>query len=376
MNIPLLTNAKNLAGKRVLLRLDLNLPVGRGSAGEHHRIEAVLPTIEYLKKEGVSEIVIVSHHSDKGQSLKPVSILLEKIIPNRFIANIFDSEEFVRARESGAKILLCENLRFWEGEKKNDADFARELAALGDVYVNEAFSASHRAHASIVGLPALLPAYAGLLFTREIQELSRAFKPEHPFLFVLGGAKLETKIPLVEKFLSLADSIFLGGAVANVFFRALGLEIGKSVAGEPPAFLGKILESGKIILPKDVVVKNTDGAFVKMAADVSPEDMILDVGPEASTSLAEHAKKARFVLWNGPLGDYLKPGFEKASVAFANAVAESGAFSVVGGGDTVALIGECKLGDSFGFISSGGGAMLEFLAEGTSPGIEALKSSF
>ncbi len=375
MNLPLLKDAKNITGKRVLLRLDLNVPIlGTGVAEEHSRLEGILPTLAYLEKEGAKEIVILSHHSERGQSLKPISAVFKKKVPHHFIADVLSDEEFAHAREGGARVFLCENLRLWEGEKKNDREFAERLAARGDFYVNEAFSVSHRAHASIVGLPALLPSYAGLLFEQEVRELSRTWKPERPFLFVLGGAKPETKIPLIEKFLPLADNIFLGGVVANIFFKELGWEIGESVGDGASLRIRKILDSGKILLPKDVMVKNNEGVFVKNLADVSAEDAILDVGPETSAMLAELAKKARFILWNGPLGDYLKPGFEKASVAFAKAVSESPAFSIVGGGDTEVLIEKEKLSDSFGFVSSGGGAMLEFLAQGTLPGIEALKA--
>ncbi len=377
MNLPFLIDAKGIAGKRVVARLDVNIPISSaGVLKEHRRIDAIVPTLGYLEKEGVKEIVILSHHSSDKQSLQPISVFLQKRIPHHFIKDIFSDEEFARARESGAKVFLCENLRLWEGEKKNDAEFAKRLATFGDVYVNEAFSASHREHASIVSLPALLPSYAGLLFAREIEELSRAWKPEHPFLFVLGGAKPETKIPLIERFLPLADTIFLGGIVANIFFKELGWEIGKSAVNGGSSGVRKILDSGKIILPKDVVVKNFDGVFVKKLPDISPEDMILDAGPDASAELANLAHEARFVLWNGPLGDYVQPGFEKASTVFAKAVAGSPAFSIVGGGDTVALIEEQHMGTSFGFISSGGGAMLEYLAKGTLPGIEALKKSF
>lgn len=374
MNILLLKNAKDLRGKRILLRLDLNIPVQDGVLKDGYRIESVLPTLEFLKTAGVSRIVILSHHSDKKQSLKPMSRFLGNTIRNRFVVDIFDGESF--SNEEGASpIFVCENLRFWKGEEENDVVFAKHLASLGDIYINDAFSASHRAHASIVGIPKLIPAYAGPFFEREMTELSRAFAPERPFLLVLGGAKPETKMPLIDEFIDATDSIFIGGAVANIFFRELGYEIGRSVAGETPKNLKKIIDSGKLVLPGDVVVKNEEGVFVKTLQEISSDDMILDAGPETMENLGESVKKSRFILWNGPLGDYTKPGFEKASITLAEAIKESDARSIAGGGDTVALLHEHNLISAISFVSSAGGAMLEFLAKKTLPGIEALKKS-
>ncbi|MBI1998947.1 MAG: phosphoglycerate kinase [Parcubacteria group bacterium] len=372
MELPLLTHAIDLKNKRILLRLDLNIPIEDGLLKDAYRIEAILPTLQFLKEAGVSRVVILSHHSDKKQSLKPVSRFLGKTIPHQFVPDIFADGAFVNGEEDPA-IFMCENLRFWKGEEDNDPEFAGRLASQGDVYVNDAFSASHRAHASVVGLPALLPAYAGPFFAREVEELSRAWKPEHPFLLILGGAKPETKMPLVEEFLAAADSIFIGGAVANIFFRELGYEIGRSVAGKTPVNLKKILDSGKLILPGDVMVKSDDGVFVKTLQDISPDDMILDAGPETMENLKKSVGKSRFVLWNGPLGDYMKPGFEKASIVLAEAIKESPAWSIAGGGDTAALLREHHLTDAVRFVSSAGGAMLEFLGKKTLPGIEALK---
>ncbi len=374
MNLPLLKNATGLKGKRVLLRLDFNIPVIDGILKDAYRIEEILPTLRFLKEAGASRVVILSHHSDKKQSLKPMARFLGKTTPNRFVPDIFDDSVFAGDEGDAPAVFVCENLRFWKGEEDNDPEFAGRLASQGDIYVNDAFSASHRAHASIVGLPRLLPAYAGPFFAREAEELSRAWKPEHPFLLILGGAKPETKMPLIEEFLTTADTIFIGGAIANIFFRELGYEIGRSIAGKTPQNLKKILDSGKLILPGDVMVKNDDGVFVKVLQDVSPADMILDAGPETMEKLKKTVKKNSFILWNGPLGDYMKSGFEKASIALAEAIKESPAWSIAGGGDTAALLHEHHLSDAVRFISSAGGAMLEFLGKKTLPGIEALKA--
>lgn len=374
MKIPLLKDAKNLKGKRVLLRVDLNIPVENGAPKDDYRILKILPTIEYLKKQ-CKEVIVLSHHSDAKQSLELIYKELNTKVSNYFIRDIFNDDEFVTARKSGEKVFVCENIRFWEGEKENDSQFTENLSLLGDVYVNDAFSVSHRKHSSIVGLPSKLPSYAGFFFEKEVQELSRAFHPEHPFLFVLGGAKPETKIPLIEKFLESADKIFVGGALVDAFFRECGYEIGNAVAERIPVDIGKLLGSKKIVLPKDIVVKNEDGIFTKKIADISAGDDMLDIGPETISELKDLVNSSRFILWNGPLGDYLKPGLERSSVLFAKAVKESNAKSIAGGGDTVTLLRENNLGDSFGFLSSGGGAMLMFLAAKTLPGIEALETA-
>lgn len=372
MGIPFLKNTKDLKGKRILLRLDFNIPIKDGVLQDAYRIEAVAPTLQFLKEAGVARVIILSHHSDKKQSLKPMARFLGKTVQNRFVADIFNGGAF--SNEEGAPLVFVfENLRFWEGEEENDPEFAKHLASLGDVYINDAFSASHRAHASIVGIPKLIPAYAGPFFEREMEELSRVFAPEHPFLLILGGAKPKTKMPLVKEFLSVADTIFIGGAIANIFFRELGYEIGRSVAGETPKNIRELIDSGKIMLPVDVMAKNEDGVFVKTLQEVSAGDIILDAGPETVRKLGETIRESRFILWNGPLGDYTKPGFEKASIALAKAIQESGIKSVVGGGDTVALLRKHHLGNAPGFVSSAGGAMLEFLAKKTLPGIEALR---
>lgn len=376
MNPPLLKDVKNLKGKRILLRLDFNIPVKDGALQDAYRIEAVLPTLQFLKEAGVARVIILSHHSDKKQSLKPVARFLGKIILNKFAADIFDDSAFLSGGDEGFPVFVCENLRFWDGEESNDALFTKRLASLGDIYINDAFSASHRAHASIVGLPVLLPSYAGPFFEREMSELSRAFTPEHPFLLILGGAKPKTKMPLITEFLEKADTIFIGGAIANIFFRELGYEIGCSVAGETPKNLKKLIDSGKVMLPVDVMVKNEDGVFVKTLQEISAGDMILDAGPETMRKLGGIVRGSGFILWNGPLGDYTKSGFEKASITLAELIKESGVRSVAGGGDTVTLLRERHLADAISFVSSAGGAMLEFLAKKTLPGIEALKNSW
>jgi phosphoglycerate kinase len=328
----------NLKGKRVLLRADFNVPIKNGKIVDDFRIRRTLPTINFLRKKG-ARVAIISHLTDgKNKSLKPVAEYLSKRV--------------------GGEVTLLENIRNYQGEEKNDAQFAKQLAKFGDIYVNDAFSASHRKHASIVGIPKYLPSYTGLLFEEEYKNLSRALKPKHPFLFILGGIKFGTKLPVLEKFVKIADKIFVGGALANNFFWASKIDIGESII-DKNVDIKKFLRNPKIILPIDVKRKN--GA-------------ILDIGPLATKELSILIKEAKFVLWNGPLGSFETKGFEKGTLAIARTIARSGVKSVVGGGDTIAAVKKIGI-RKFSFVSTAGGAMLEFLAHGTLPGIEALNKS-
>ncbi|MBI4118070.1 MAG: phosphoglycerate kinase [Parcubacteria group bacterium] len=376
MNIPPLKDISDLKGKRVLLRADFNLPIVGGEVRDDFRLKKALPTIAFLQEKG-AEIIILSHHSDAAQTLHPVARRLNEEFPTYFVEDIYNENEFAKARDIGKRgtkhIIFCENLRKWPGEKGNDPAFAGHLASLGDVYVNDAFSASHRKHASVVLLPTLLPSYAGMLFEAEVEALSRAFTPEHPFLFILGGAKTSTKLPVAVKLLSTADSVFIGGALANTFFKKMGYEIGRSVYEDMDKEVALLLESKKLTLPVDVLVDNEDGIFAKKPDEVLLGDKILDAGPEAVKFLEEEIRKAAFVLWNGPLGAYEEKGFAHTTEVLIQAITKSKAYSVVGGGDTIAVISSMGLEDKFGFLSTAGGAMLVFLSEGTLPGIEALK---
>jgi phosphoglycerate kinase len=338
-----ITEAGDLKDKKVLVRVDWNVPVQDGKVADDFRIRHSLPTIEFLEKEG-AEIIILSHYTGEGNSLAPIVEHAKKYLPKL----VFNGK---------GKLQVLENLRHDPGEKKNSVDFAKKLAKLGDIFVNEAFSASHRDHASIVSLPKLLPSYAGLRLVEEVNELTKAFYPKHPFLFIIGGAKFDTKIPLVKKFLSLADDVFVGGALANDFFRAMGRDIGASVVSDNKLDLADFFNSDKIILPEDTI--DSGGK-------------IMDAGPLSLEKLKEKIEAANLILWNGPLG-HCESGYKVGTHTLAKLIANSGKYSIVGGGDTLAAIEELKLLDRFSFVSTGGGAMLDFLAAGTLPGIEALK---
>lgn len=343
MNIKSIEEAEIVEGTIALVRTDWNVPVKEGKVLDASRIEASAKTINFVLDKG-GKVIVLSHLGDGADSLEPVVEEARKIFAERQVKFVRDpwnisSEDGKKVLENlkSGEIAVMENLRFWM-EKENDDDFAGKLSAFGDIYVNEAFPVSHRAHTSIVKLPKLLPPFAGFRFLEEYEKLSEAFEPQRPFLFILGGAKFETKLPLVEKFLGIADDIFIGGANAL------------------PASGMPLASNSKIIFP---------------VGDVAA----LDANQETIAVLSEKIREAEFVLWNGPLGNYEK-GFVAGTVALSRLLAESEAKVVVGGGDTLALVKKETQDQisSHGFISTAGGAMLDFLANGTLPGIKALKS--
>ncbi len=337
-----ITEEKNLKDKKVLVRVDWSVPMEDGALRNTYQIDQSLSTIRHLRDAG-AKVVILSHAENDTDTLLPVYRYVNGLIPMTF--------------KEPSDLVLMDNLRKDPREKDNDPEFAKELAKLGEIFVNEAFPVSHREHTSIVGLPKLLPSFVGIEFAREIENLSKAFYPKRPFLFILGGAKFETKMPLLEKFVDIADEIFVGGALANDFFRAQGKNVGKSVISGKNFDLTKIFNSGKILLPEDTIEMN---------------DMILDMGPRSLEALKAKINGANLIIWNGPLGHYER-GYKVSTLETAQAMANSGKESIVGGGDTLAAVAELKLFDKFTFVSTGGGAMLDFLSSGTLVGIEALK---
>lgn len=367
-----LQDVKNLEGKKVLLRLDLNVPIVDGKVRDDFRIQKILPTVAYLKKMNAKTIILSHIDGDIKATLMPVAEHLSKFYSlSAFVSKIAEAPAIVSKMKNGETIML-ENIRQDQGEKENSSRLAGFLGSLADIYVNEAFSVSHREHASVVGVPHLIPCYAGLLFQKEIAVLSEAFNPPKPFLLALAGAKFDTKLPLVEKFLDIADYIFVGGALANDIFKEKGYEVGRSKLFETHVNLLRVVKSPKVIVPSDVVTENPYETSVKSAATVGPADIIVDSGPRTAGELADLLQEIKFVVWNGPFGQY-EQGFSKGTDDFAGALIESGARSVVGGGDTIAALSKLGVLDKFSFVSTGGGAMIEFLANGTLPGIEALK---
>ena len=361
INLPSIRDV-NVKGRRVLLRVDFNVLFSDGKMEDLYRINRTLPTIDYLSRKG-AKVIIISHLSaGKNGSLASVAKYLnslEKSFPLGFIkATDLDLiAESLKGMKDG-DVAMLEDIRLHKKEERNDDNFAKELSELGDIYVNEAFSVSHRKHASIVGIPKYLPSYAGFLFEEEVKGLQSAFSPEHPFLLLFGGVKAETKLGVIDRFLNIADKIFIGGALANNFLKAQGVDIGSSVLSENIP-VEKYINNEKIYFPADVRMK--DGK-------------IYDIGEKAIQEILSFIKEAKFILWSGPMGNIEEGDFDKGTKIIAQAIANSKAKTVIGGGDTVAVLNEMGILDKFTFVSTAGGAMLEFLASGTLPGIEAIKN--
>ena len=370
-----ITDAQNLRGKRVFLSLGIDVPCKGDEVLDDFRLRMVLPTVLFLREQGAKVLIFGKRGSKKDESLKPIYTYFAKLLPLKF-ANDIDDVETQRsvATMVNSDVLLFENVRQYEGENKNDPVFAKKLSDFADIYVNESFPVSHREESSIVGVPQFLPSYAGIRFMEEVTELSRAFTPPHPFLFMVGGAKFDTKLPLLEKFFPLADHIFVGGALQNDFFRAHGYETGRSVVSEKEFDMKSMLHHPKLVLPVDVRVEREDKttAIVK-PKEVTKRDRIVDAGPETTEMLRAYAEQASYILWNGPLGFY-EDGFKQQTEALAHVVAHAPCDAVIGGGDTLAAIATLGLEHTKKglFLSTGGGAMLDFLSNGTLPGIEAL----
>lgn len=364
---------KDLKGKRVIVRVDFNVPIKDGKVVDDFRIKKALPSISYLSKKG-AKVILISHLGSKD-SIKPVYVKLKKYIKEVLFSDekiLSDNTEKLVNNLKNGEIVLLENLRREVGEEDNSPSFGRALSRYGDIYVNDAFSVCHRKHASVVGIPSFLPSYAGIQLEEEIKNLSSAFDPLHPFLFILGGAKFETKMPLIKKFIRQADYVFIGGALANDFFKAKGFEVGNSLVSENLSEIKSLVKYKNIILPEDVEVnKGKINRFVK-PSEIEKEETIVDVGGETIKNLEEIISRSKFILWNGPLGKY-ENGFGGSTEKLLKIIAKSGAKSMIGGGDTVAIISKLKIEDKFTFISTGGGATLDFLASGTLPGIKALK---
>ncbi|MDQ3015016.1 MAG: phosphoglycerate kinase [bacterium] len=371
MNYKTLKDAGDIKGKKVLLRLDFNVPIQDGKITDDYRIKKSLPTLRYLKEHG-AKIIIIAHIEGESDTLKPVFEYLKTSEPVTFCEDCVENGHACIENMQEGEMLLCENLRLYDGEKRNDEEFSKKLASLADIYVNDGFSVSHRKHASVGGVTKFLPSYAGLQLEAEIENLSKVFNPQKPFIFILGGAKFDTKMPLVEKFLPLADTIFIGGAMANDFFKAQGLEVGKSKIADEPLDLSALLTHPKILLPIDIVADGPRGKKTKKPSEVEADESIRDVGEETVALLAQRIKDAKTILWNGPLG-YFEGGFKQPTLDIAEVIAHSSAHSVLGGGDTLAAIAELGLEDKYSFVSTGGGAMLDFLSQGSLPGIDALK---
>jgi phosphoglycerate kinase len=378
----------DVRGKRVLVRVDFNVPVKNGEVTDDTRIRRAIPTIKYLLEQGAQPILISHLGRPKGKpdpkyAMDPVAKRLEELLGAPVLkldAAVGPEVEEALNEWDGEGVVLLENSRFYPGETKNDPEFSEQLASLADLYVDDAFGAAHRAHATVVGVAELLPAAAGFLMEEELDNLDKVLRaPERPFVAILGGAKVSDKLGVIESLLQVADTILIGGAMCFTFFRAQGYETGRSLVEEDYLDEAKRLmdEAGeKLVLPVDVVaaeeMKEDAPSQVVKVEEFPPNLMGLDIGPETVEKFNRYIKEAKTIFWNGPMGVFEIDAFAKGTVGIARAVAESDAVTIVGGGDSVAALRKLGLENEMSFISTGGGASLEYVEGKELPGVAVL----
>ncbi|MFA6593961.1 MAG: phosphoglycerate kinase [Candidatus Buchananbacteria bacterium] len=386
MKVKSIREVENLKGKRVLMRADFNVPLINGRVGqsEDFRLVRTAPTIQYLIKKGAKVIIMAHLGRPEGKvnskfSLRPVAKRLSQILKQQVKLSpeiIGAKTDKLASQMKNGEVLLLENVRFDKREEKADKNFARQLAGLGDLYVNDGFAVSHRDQASVSTIQEFLPSYAGLLMEDEIKYLGGVLKnPKRPLVVIVGGAKISTKIKVINNFTKVAKRILLGGALANTVLKVMGVSVGKS-AVEPEMFaeVKKFkLTDNKIVVPVDGVMAdkfNAKKGRMDALADINPEELILDIGPDTVKLYENILKSAKMVMWNGPMGLIENPVFASGTKNLIKILAASRAETVVGGGETVQMIRKMKLENKFSFISTGGGAMLEFLEGKKLPGLK------
>jgi phosphoglycerate kinase len=380
-----------LRGKRVLVREDLNVPLRDGAISDDTRVRAAVGTLADLSRRG-ARVVVMSHlgrprgHVVPELSLRPVATRLAELLgrPVGFAEDCVGPPAAQAVeRMSEGDVVLLENVRFHDGDETNDPEFARDLAALGDVYVNDAFAASHRAHASVVGVAEHLPAYAGLLMIAELDALHRALdEPRRPLVAIVGGAKVSTKAGVLRYLLPRVDELLVGGAMANTFFKAEGHEVGSSFVEDNALDTARDVErdgGDKLVLPVDAVCARAmepgQETSIRPVDAIEPGLMILDVGPATTERFGDRLRGAGTVVWNGPVGVFEIPEFAGGTRALGEAVADSGAYSLVGGGDTAAAVEQLGLAGRFSHVSTGGGATLEYMEGRELPGVAVLRDA-
>jgi phosphoglycerate kinase len=388
MKIKSVKQLKKLTAKTVFLRVDFNVPLQQGKITDDYKISAGLETIKFLLARG-ARLVIATHLGEpsgkaaKQFSTKPVAEQLARLlkIPVKFIPAVVGSKarQAVERLKPG-EIIFLENLRFESGELNNDPGFAQELAALADLYVNDAFAVSHREQASVAAVKKYLPSYAGLLLVKEIEAAQKILKPRKPLVVIMGGAKISTKVPLIFKLYRSASQILLGGALANNFFKGQKLEIGRSLYDADSLIYFKKIKkekklAAKIILPLDVIVKNKRGAQLRKPNEVKKDEFIFDIGPATISLYAQYIKKAATLVWNGPMGKFEEASFKYGTLSIARLVAsrsQGPAYGLVGGGETIAALKLTKMTEYVDWVSTAGGAMLTYLGGAKMPGLKGI----
>jgi phosphoglycerate kinase len=381
-------NIGKVKGKRVFLRADFNVPVLKGRVEEDFKIRESLKTIELLLRAGC-QIVLASHLArpesgfEAKYSLSPVSKRLSGLLARKVNFLSFKKfPEFKDIREElkkGGDIFLLDNLRFYSGETRNCKRLARSLASLADVYINDAFAVSHRSHSSVDGIRRILPSFKGLLLEKELESLDSVFQGKKPFVLIMGGSKISTKLPIIEKLYSRSSNILLGGAIANTFCLSQGFNMGKSLAEKnKEKFLSKFFKSKKIVLPSDVVTKTLSGPKkglrqIRKISEIDNNEAALDIGPETILSFSGYINKAKTIVWNGPMGMFEDKDFSQGTILIARKIASrsSGpAFAFAGGGETIKALKLSGMKKYMNWVSTGGGAMLSYLSGERMPGFD------
>ncbi len=384
-------NQIELKGKKVLARFDFNVPLSNGKITDTSRVDLALPTIKYILESGAEKLTLMSHHGrPKGQvnmdySLEPVANYLAEQLGEEVILTESAIDNGVKELLTikTTKIVLLQNLRFHPEEEANDLDFAKSLSEYGEVYVNDAFGAAHRKHASVHAINTYYSgnAYAGLLLQKEIDSLDQILnQPAKPFVAVVGGAKVSDKIKTIEKLLVSVDNLIIGGAMAYPFLKAKGFKVGKSLCSDDDVKLAKSIikadRGGKLVLPLDHIVSTEFGGAPSECTAINIEDdkMALDIGPSTIVKYSDVLKNSKTVLWNGPMGAFENKDYAKGTYGLCEVIAGlESAFTLVGGGDSVSAANKSGFADKFSHVSTGGGASLEYIEKGELPGVQALK---
>ncbi|MFT7557858.1 MAG: 3-phosphoglycerate kinase [Planctomycetota bacterium] len=374
----LVTKLSELEGKTVLVRSDFNVPLGddgKVDSYEAWRIDQGLHTIMWLRDHG-AKVVVLSHIGrKKDESLRPIAEYINQKIACGFVPEVVGERvASMVARMGNGTVLLLENVRSDQREVQNDISIAFEWASFADFYVNDAFSVAHREHASVVGLPTLLPSYVGIQFSHEVEHLSRVHEPKKPLVLIIGGLKFATKLALIDAYAEQADTVIVGGALAHPIFYAQGFEIGDSAMDEK-VDVSHLLQLPNLQVPSEVVIERGFEIHSIPIGEVQIDDVIVDAGYEYIHSLKKIIESAGTILWNGPLGFY-EDDYIEGSLELVGLLQESKAYKVVGGGDTVTLLRKYDLAEAFDFVSTAGGAMLDYLVDGSLPAIEALEKSW